>query len=46
MRTRDQHIHALAGAFAMDALSAPERARFERHLTGCEECAEEVAGLR
>ncbi len=29
----------------MDALSAPERARFERHLTGCEECAQEVAGL-
>jgi anti-sigma-K factor RskA len=45
MRARDQHIHALAGAFAMDALSAPERARFERHLTGCEECAQEVAGL-
>lgn len=46
MRARDQHIHALAGAFAMDALSEPERARFERHLTACEECAEELAGLR
>jgi anti-sigma-K factor RskA len=46
MRARDQDIHALAGAFAMDALSASERARFERHLTGCDECAQEIAGLR
>jgi len=36
----------LAGAYAMDAISAPDRARFERHLAGCEECAQEIAGLR
>jgi anti-sigma factor RsiW len=30
----------------MDAISAPDRARFERHLAGCEECAREIAGLR
>jgi anti-sigma-K factor RskA len=30
----------------MDAISAPDRERFERHLTGCEECAREVASLR
>jgi anti-sigma-K factor RskA len=30
----------------MDAISAADRARFERHLSGCEECAQEVASLR
>jgi len=30
----------------MDAISAPDRARFERHLTRCEDCAREIAGLR
>ena len=30
----------------MDAISAPDRARFERHLDGCAECAREIAGLR
>ena len=30
----------------MDAISAPDRARFERHLAGCEECAQEIASLR
>ncbi len=30
----------------MDAIAAPDRARFERHLAGCEECAQEIAGLR
>ena len=33
-------------AYAMDAISAPDRARFERHLAECEECAQEIAGLR
>jgi len=45
MKGRDQHIHLLAGAFAMDALPPAERARFERHLAGCDDCAQEVAGL-
>ena len=30
----------------MDATSAPDRARFERHLAGCAECAREIASLR
>jgi anti-sigma factor RsiW len=30
----------------MDAIPAADRARFERHLAGCEECAREIAGLR
>lgn len=38
--------HTLAGAYAMDAISAADRVVFERHLTGCQECAQEVAGLR
>jgi anti-sigma-K factor RskA len=38
--------HTLAGAYAMDALTAGDRARFERHLATCDECAQEVAGLR
>ena len=45
-RTRGREPHTLVGAYAMDAISAPDRARFERHLAGCEECAQEIAGLR
>jgi len=42
--TRD--VHTLAGPYAMDAISAPDRARFDRHLAGCEDCAREIASLR
>ena len=45
-RTGKRDAHTLAGAYAMDAISAPDRDRFERHLAGCEECAREVASLR
>ena len=45
MRLRGQEPHTLAGAYAMDAISVADRARFERHLAGCEECAREIAGL-
>lgn len=38
--------HTLAGAYAMDALDTPDRTRFERHLAGCDACAEEVTELR
>jgi anti-sigma-K factor RskA len=38
-------IHALSGAYAVDALDDVERARFERHLSGCSACQAEVAGL-
>ncbi len=37
--------HTLAGAYAMDAISEPDRARFEAHLARCEECAQEIASL-
>lgn len=39
-------IHALSGAYAVDALDDIERAQFERHLAGCETCREEVASLQ
>ncbi|GAA3525015.1 hypothetical protein AFL01nite_14270 [Aeromicrobium flavum] len=39
-------VHALSGAYALDAVTDIERQQFERHLTGCEICTEEVASLR
>jgi anti-sigma factor RsiW len=39
-------IHALSGAYAVDALDDLERARFERHLAECDACTAEVASLR
>ena len=45
-RSQVRDAHTLAGAYAMDAVSAPDRDRFERHLAGCEECAQEIASLR
>src|SRR5688500_12449230 len=38
-------VHALAGAYALDALPSDERAFFERHLAMCEACRNEVAEL-
>lgn len=38
--------HTLAGAYAMDAVSDDDRARFEQHLAGCETCQAELRGLR
>lgn len=38
-------IHSLSAAFALDALDDLERQQFERHLAGCSQCREEVAGL-
>lgn len=38
-------VHALAGAYALDALPADEAAFFERHLAVCEACSNEVAEL-
>ena len=44
MSTSD--IHALSGAYAVDALDDIERAQFSRHLQECKECQAEVASLR
>lgn len=38
-------VHALAGAYALDALPSDERAFFERHLVACDACRAEVAEL-
>ncbi|MGW5653820.1 anti-sigma factor [Streptomyces humi] len=38
-------LHRLTGAYALHALSGEELGAFERHLKGCEPCAEETAEL-
>jgi anti-sigma-K factor RskA len=38
--------HTMVGAYALDALDDAEREAFERHLADCDECRDEVAGLR
>ena len=44
--TRRGSVHALSGAYAVDALDDAERAVFEEHLAECHECQAEVASLR
>lgn len=39
-------VHALSGAYAIDALDTAERRLFDEHLSGCAACREEVAGLQ
>ena len=39
-------LHALSGAYVVDALDDAERAAFERHLAQCPDCQQEVASLR
>ncbi|WP_435770352.1 anti-sigma factor [Nocardioides sp. SYSU DS0651] len=41
-----EDMHALSGAYAVDALDPAERERFEAHLQQCAECREEVDSLR
>lgn len=43
MTTND--IHSLIAPYALDALDADERARFEAHLEHCTECRSELAGF-
>lgn len=43
---RGGDVHAMSGAYAVDALTAEERAHFEAHLRGCADCRVEVDGLR
>lgn len=38
--------HALIGAFALEALSERERARFLAHLAGCARCRQELTALQ
>jgi anti-sigma factor RsiW len=39
-------LHALSGAYALDAVDDIERAAFTRHLAECEPCTAEVAEFR
>jgi len=38
-------LHELVAGYALDALDADNRQAFESHLTGCERCRAELAGL-
>jgi anti-sigma-K factor RskA len=38
-----EELHDLTAAYALDALDDAERAAYEEHLAGCEECREQVA---
>ncbi|MFD3326925.1 anti-sigma factor domain-containing protein [Streptomyces sp. NPDC058701] len=42
----EEDPHALAGAYALDALGAEEHRTFAAHLERCPVCAREVAGFR
>ena len=46
MRISRTEPHTLAGAYALDALTRADKARFERHLARCPQCAGELSGLR
>jgi anti-sigma-K factor RskA len=39
-------LHALSGAYVLDAVDDAERAAFDRHLSSCEPCRSEVDELR
>jgi anti-sigma-K factor RskA len=39
-------VHALTGAYVLNAVPELERAAFERHLNECDACAQEVRELR
>jgi anti-sigma-K factor RskA len=40
-----ESVHLYAGAYALDALDAAERAEFEAHLASCPDCTEELRGM-
>jgi anti-sigma-K factor RskA len=46
MRARRVGLHTLVGAYVLDAVSDTDRAEFERHLLTCEQCRDDVRGLR
>jgi anti-sigma factor RsiW len=43
---RGPELHTLAGAYALDALTGADQARFERHLAHCPQCTAEISELR
>jgi Anti-sigma-K factor rskA/Putative zinc-finger len=46
MRGRRGALHTLVGAYVMDAVTGRDQADFERHLLSCEQCQDDVRGLR
>ena len=47
MRLLRHDLHALAGAYALDAIDrSAERERFTRHVSTCQSCSSEVRGFR
>ena len=44
--TPNESVHALSGAYVVDALDDAETEMFEAHLPGCSDCRAEVASLR
>ena len=42
----NESVHALSGAYVVDALDDDERRLFEQHLPECVDCQHEVASLR
>jgi anti-sigma-K factor RskA len=46
MTSRRAALHTLVGAYVMDAVAGSDLADFERHLLTCEQCREDVRGLR
>jgi anti-sigma-K factor RskA len=46
MRARRAALHTLVGPYVLDAVTGQERADFERHVLTCEQCRDDVRGLR
>jgi hypothetical protein len=46
MRTRRAAFHTLVGPYVLDAVTGRDQADFERHLLTCEQCRDDVRGLR
>jgi anti-sigma-K factor RskA len=46
MRARQAALHTLVGPYVLDAVTATDRADFERHVLTCEQCRDDVRGLR
>lgn len=46
MTVEPESVHALTGAYVLDAVDDEEREAFERHLAVCPYCREEVRSLR
>jgi anti-sigma-K factor RskA len=46
MRLPRRDMHALSGAYALDAVGEAERKRFERHLARCASCQREIRELQ